>query len=65
MGDWTPDIERLRAYNDEEWMQVEREYCGRLMAYVGRRIDDTQAREDVVQEVFMGAVRGIASRGLA
>ena len=61
MGDWTPDIERLRAYTDEEWMQVEREYCGRLMAYVGRRIDATQAREDVVQEVFLGSVRGISS----
>jgi len=61
MGDWTPDIERLQTYHDEEWMQVERAYCGRLMAYVGRRIDDSQAREDVVQEVFLGAVRGIGS----
>jgi RNA polymerase sigma factor (sigma-70 family) len=61
MSDWTPDIERLQAYNDEEWMQVERAYCGRLMAYVARRIDDAQAREDVVQEVFLGAVRGIPS----
>ena len=61
MADWTPDIERLQSYDDEEWMRVEREYCGRLMAYVGRRIHDAQAREDVVQEVFLGAVRGIAS----
>ena len=61
MADWTPDIERLQSYDDEEWMRVEREYCGRLMAYVGRRVDDSQAREDVVQEVFLGAVRGIGS----
>ena len=61
MADWTPDIERLQAYDNQEWMQVERTYCGRLMAYVGRRIEDRQAREDVVQDVFLGSVRGIAS----
>ena len=61
MADWTPDIELLQASDNEEWMQVERTYYGRLMAYVGRRIDDRQAREDVVQDVFFGAVRGIAS----
>lgn len=61
MADWTPDIERLQAYDDEEWLQVERSYCGRLMAYVGRRVADAQAREDVVQEVFLGSVRGIAN----
>jgi RNA polymerase sigma factor (sigma-70 family) len=61
MADWTPDIERLQAYDDEEWLQVERSYCGRLMAYVGRRVADAQASEDVVQEVFLGSVRGIAN----
>ena len=61
MADWTPDIELLQSSDNEEWMQVERTYYGRLMAYVGRRIDDRQAREDVIQDVFLGAVRGIAS----
>jgi DNA-directed RNA polymerase specialized sigma24 family protein len=61
MSDWSPDIDRLRAYDDEEWLQVERTYCGRLMAYVARRVPDLQAREDVVQEAFLGAVRGIGS----
>jgi RNA polymerase sigma factor (sigma-70 family) len=61
MSEWTPDIARLRAYDDEEWLRVERTYCGRLMAYVARRVADAQAREDVVQEAFLGAVRGIGS----
>ena len=56
MADWTPDIELLQSLDNEEWMQVERSYYGRLMAYIGRRIGDMQAREDVVQEVFLGAV---------
>lgn len=59
MSDWTPDIARLRAFDDAEWMAVERNYCGRLVAYVTRRVRDRQAREDIVQEAFLGAVRGI------
>lgn len=59
MNDWAPDIARLQALDDQEWLRVEREFCGRLMAYVARRIADVQAREDIVQETFLGAVRGI------
>lgn len=60
MSDWTPDILRLQAFDDGEWLRVERTYCGRLVAYVARRVPDSQAREDIVQEAFLGAVRGIA-----
>ncbi len=59
MSDWVPDMDRLRAYDDAEWLRVERTYCGRLLAYVARRVPDRGAREDIVQEVFLGAVRGI------
>jgi len=59
LSEWTPDIARLVAFDDAEWLAVERAYCGRLLAYVARRIPDRDAREDVVQEVFLGAVRGI------
>lgn len=61
MSEWTPDIARLRAYDDAEWLRVEREYAGRLFAYVGKRVRDMQAREDVLQETLLGAVRGIES----
>jgi len=59
--DGAPDIELLKAYDDDEWLIVERAFCGRLLAYVARRISDPQAREDIVQEAFLGAVRGIGS----
>jgi RNA polymerase sigma-70 factor (ECF subfamily) len=59
MSDWVPDIARLQAREDEEWLRVERAYCGRLLAYAHRRTGDRQAAEDVVQETLLGAVRGI------
>jgi len=60
LSEWTPDLARLQAHDDAEWLAVERTYCGRLAAYVARRIPDRDARDDVVQETFLGAVRGIA-----
>lgn len=59
MSDWTPDIQKLQALDDAEWLQVEQTYCGRLLAYAMRRTGDLQASEDVLQETLMGAVRGI------
>ena len=41
-------------------MEVEKQYAGRLLAYISRRVHDAQAREDVLQETLLGAVRGIA-----
>lgn len=61
MSEWTPDIGRLQAFEDGEWLSVERQYSGRLLAYVSRRVPDKQAREDVLQETLLGAVRGIAN----
>jgi len=60
VSEWTPDVARLQAHADEEWLAVQRQYCGRLMAYVARRVADREAREDVLQETFLGALRGIA-----
>jgi RNA polymerase sigma-70 factor (ECF subfamily) len=59
VSDWSPDLARLRAYDDAEWLRVERTFCGRLLAYVARRVPDRAACEDIVQETFLGAVRGI------
>ncbi len=60
MPDWVPDIARLQAFDDGEWEEVERQFCGRLLAYVSRRVRDREAREDILQETLLGAVRGIA-----
>jgi len=59
VSDYQPDIAQLQAFDDGEWLAVEREYSGRLLAYVGKRVKDSQAREDVLQETMLGAVRGI------
>lgn len=59
MSDWSPEIAKLQALDNEEWLKVESTYCGRLIAYVSRRVSDMQAREDIVQETFLGSVRGI------
>ena len=59
MTDWVPDIDLLQAREDAEWLRVEREYCGRLLAYAHRRTGDLQSSEDIVQETLLGAVRGI------
>jgi RNA polymerase sigma-70 factor (ECF subfamily) len=59
MSDWVPDIPRLQAREDEEWLKVERAFAGRLLAYAHRRVGDRQAAEDVVQDTLLGAVRGI------
>jgi RNA polymerase sigma-70 factor (ECF subfamily) len=52
-------IDRLQALENDAWAAVEHQFAGRLYAYVARRIPDQQAREDVLQEIFLGAVRGI------
>ena len=57
--EWMPDIERLQAFDEDEWARVERTFAGRLIAYIARRVKDPEWRDDVVQEVFLGAVRGI------
>lgn len=60
-GDWSPDVARLANFDEDEWARVERAYAGRLIAYIGRRVSDVEARDDIVQEAFLGAVRGIGS----
>lgn len=57
---WSPDIDRLIDFDEAEWAEVERTFAGRLLAYVARRVPDADAQRDVVQEIFLGAVRGIA-----
>ncbi|MEY2785962.1 MAG: Sigma-24 [Planctomycetota bacterium] len=60
MSDYEPDIARLIERDDTEWLRVQREYQGRLYSFVRRRVRDRDACEDVLQETFLGAIRGIA-----
>ena len=59
--DYSPDLGRLQTFDDGEWLKVEQQFAGRLYAYVARRLHDVGSREDVVQESFLGAVRGIGA----
>ncbi|HPF15288.1 MAG: sigma-70 family RNA polymerase sigma factor [Planctomycetes bacterium] len=61
MAEDQPSIERLRLGDEREWGKVQRDYTGRLLRYVAKRVDDHQAREDILQETFLGALRGIAT----
>lgn len=60
MSDFEPDISRLAAHEDQEWLAVQREYQGRLYSFVARRVRDRDACEDILQETFLGAIRGIS-----
>ena len=59
--DWVPSPVLLAAFDEAEWARVEAAYAGRLLSYVSRRLVDQEEREDVVQETFLGAVRGIGN----
>ncbi len=61
MSTTPPNIERLRQGDEQAWGEVQREYTGRLLRYVGKRVEDHQAQEDILQETFLGALRGIQS----
>jgi len=60
-ADWSPDVARLQAFDEAEWALVEAAFAGRLLSYVSRRIAAPEVCEDVVQEAFLGAVRGIGA----
>ncbi|HWA97797.1 MAG TPA: sigma-70 family RNA polymerase sigma factor [Pirellulales bacterium] len=47
-------IERIRAGERDAWNQLIDCYEGRLLAFVGARLADRSACEDIVQETFLG-----------
>ena len=54
------DIEQLQAMDDGAWEQLQGEYFRRVYFFVKRYVDDHQTAEDLTQDVFLGAVKGIA-----
>ncbi|MBX3462506.1 MAG: sigma-70 family RNA polymerase sigma factor [Planctomycetes bacterium] len=53
------DIARLQARDEAAWSALQDEYFRRIYYYVKRFVGDHQTAEDLTQEVFLGAVRGI------
>ncbi|MFN3245013.1 MAG: RNA polymerase sigma factor [Planctomycetota bacterium] len=54
------DIGTLQAMDEAAWAGLQEDYYRRIYFYVKRYVGDHQTAEDLTQDVFLGAVRGIA-----
>jgi RNA polymerase sigma-70 factor (ECF subfamily) len=59
MSERVHDISRLQAMDDAAWEALQDDYFRRVYFYVKRYVTDHQTAEDLTQDVFLGAVRGI------
>ena len=55
------DIPRLQDFDGQEWRRLEERYHDRIFAYVRRQIGHPDAAEDLTQDVFLGALKGIGN----
>lgn len=55
------DIERLQRNDEAAWGRLQDEYFRRIYFYVRKYVSDHDTAEDLTQDVFLGALRGIAS----
>ena len=53
------DITKLKAGDDAEWKRLQDRYLRRIYFYVQKSVKDRDACDDIVQEIFLGAIRGI------
>jgi RNA polymerase sigma-70 factor (ECF subfamily) len=53
------DIARLQTMDEEAWSGLQDDYFRRIFFFVRRYVNDHQTAEDVTQDVFLGAVRGM------
>ncbi len=61
MSDANHDIRLLQAMDDRAWARLQEDYFRRIYFFVKRYVQDHQTAEDLTQDVFLGAVRGIAA----
>jgi RNA polymerase sigma-70 factor (ECF subfamily) len=54
------DIQKLKAGDEGEWAKLQDRYFRRIFFYVKRHVGDYQKSEDLTQDVFLGAIRGIS-----
>jgi RNA polymerase sigma-70 factor, ECF subfamily len=52
-------ISRIRAGEAEAWNEFIARYEGRLLGFVGRRVSNRAAAEDLVQETFVGFLNSL------
>jgi len=61
MSERAHDIAKLQAMDEFAWTDLQDDYFRRIYYFVKRYVQDHQTAEDLTQDVFLGAVRGIAS----
>ena len=54
-------IERLQGMDEQAWGELQEDYYRRIYFFVNRYVTNHQTAEDITQDVFLGAVRGIAN----
>ncbi len=54
------DVDKLRAMDDGAWTLFQDAFFKRVYFFVKRYVDSHQTAEDLTQDVFLGAVKGIA-----
>lgn len=53
------ELAALQAMDERAWTALQDDYYRRIYFYVKRYVSDHQTAEDLTQDVFLGAVRGI------
>ena len=59
MSERVHEIPRLQAMEEGAWATLQDDYFRRIYFYVKRYVTDHQTAEDLTQDVFLGALRGI------
>lgn len=54
------EIERLQSMDQEAWAALQDSYYRRIYFFIKRYVDNHQTAEDLTQDVFLGAVKGIS-----
>jgi RNA polymerase sigma-70 factor (ECF subfamily) len=54
------DVAKLKAMDESAWAGFQEQFFRRVYFFVKRYVDDHQTAEDLTQDVFLGAVKGIA-----
>ncbi|MEO6596447.1 MAG: sigma-70 family RNA polymerase sigma factor [Planctomycetota bacterium] len=60
MSERVHEIAMLQANDETAWASLQDDYYRRIYFYVKRYVVDHQTAEDLTQDVFLGALRGIA-----
>ncbi|MCC6671531.1 MAG: sigma-70 family RNA polymerase sigma factor [Planctomycetes bacterium] len=55
------EIARLQAMDEAAWTRLQDEYFRRIYFFVKRYVGTRETAEDLTQEVFLGAVKGIGT----